>query len=36
MWANRPAVKDGVFDVGDEPGFGLVVDDAMIRRYRTA
>jgi D-arabinonate dehydratase len=34
MWANRPLVKDGMLDVGDGPGFGLVLDDAMIRRYR--
>jgi D-arabinonate dehydratase len=36
MWANRPAPKDGLFDVGDEPGFGIVLDQAMVRKYRTA
>ena len=36
MWANRPTAKDGTFDVGSGPGFGLVLDDAMIRRYRVA
>ena len=36
MWANRPAPKDGSFAVGDEPGFGLVLDQAMVRKYRVA
>jgi D-arabinonate dehydratase len=34
LWANRPAVKDGLFTIPDDPGFGLVLDDALIRRYR--
>jgi len=34
LWANRPTVKDGLFSVPDGPGFGLVLDDALIRRYR--
>ena len=34
LWANRPAVKDGLFTVPDGPGFDLVLDEAMIRRYR--
>lgn len=34
MWANRPPIKDGMMDVATGPGFGLVLDDAMIRRYR--
>ena len=34
MWANRPRVVDGVLDVGSAPGFGLVLDDAMIQKYR--
>jgi L-alanine-DL-glutamate epimerase-like enolase superfamily enzyme len=34
MWANRPAVEDGMFAVGSEPGFGLVLDEAMIQKYR--
>ncbi|HSF04704.1 MAG TPA: mandelate racemase/muconate lactonizing enzyme family protein [Methylomirabilota bacterium] len=36
LWANRPAVKDGMIEVSAEPGFGLVLDEAMIRRYRVA
>ena len=36
MWANRPRVKDGVFEVGAEPGFGLVLDEAMITKYRVS
>jgi D-arabinonate dehydratase len=34
MWANRPAAKDGTFAVGTDPGFGLVLDEAMIKKYR--
>jgi D-arabinonate dehydratase len=36
MWANRPRVQDGRLAVGADPGFGLILDDAMIRTYRTA
>src|SRR5262249_52156000 len=34
MWANRPAPKDGMFEVGSDPGFGLVLDEAMIQKHR--
>lgn len=34
MWANRPAIKDGMLEVGTGPGFGLILDEAMVRRYR--
>ncbi len=34
LWANRPAIKDGAMDVGDAPGFGLVLDEDLIRRHR--
>ena len=36
MWANRPPIKDGMMEVAAGPGFGLVLDDAMIQRYRVA
>jgi D-arabinonate dehydratase len=36
MWANRPPIKDGFMDVASGPGFGLVLDDAMIQRHRIA
>jgi len=36
MWLNRPPVKDGVMEVPSAPGFGLVLDEAMIERYRIA
>lgn len=26
--------KDGMIGIASDPGFGLVLDDAMIRRYR--
>jgi D-arabinonate dehydratase len=34
MWANRPVPKDGMITLSSGPGFGLVLDEAMIRRYR--
>jgi D-arabinonate dehydratase len=33
LWRNRPAVKDGLFQIPDDPGFGLVLDELLIRRY---
>jgi D-galactarolactone cycloisomerase len=35
LWANRPPIKDGVMEVASAPGFGLVLDEALVRRYRT-
>jgi D-arabinonate dehydratase len=34
LWANRPPIKDGIMEVSPGPGFGLVLDEAMVRRYR--
>jgi len=34
MWANRPAIKDGMIAVSSGPGFGLELDAAMIAKYR--
>jgi D-arabinonate dehydratase len=34
MWANRPAPRDGWLDAGTEPGFGIVLDEGMVQRYR--
>jgi D-galactarolactone cycloisomerase len=34
MWANRPSIKDGMMDVAHGPGFGIVLDEGWIRRYR--
>jgi len=36
MWANRPAVKDGMMDVPKAPGFGIELDWKMVERYRVA
>ena len=32
--ANRPAIKDGRIEIPQGPGFGLVLDEGMIKRYR--
>jgi len=34
MWANRPSIKNGMMEVPREPGFGLVLDEDVIRRSR--
>jgi D-galactarolactone cycloisomerase len=34
LWANRPAIKDGVMDVAQDPGFGVILDEGMVSRYR--
>ncbi len=35
MWVNRPPIKDGIMEVSREAGFGIRLDEDMIRRYRT-
>jgi D-galactarolactone cycloisomerase len=34
MWANRPVPTGGTIELSAGPGFGLVLDEAMVRRYR--
>ena len=34
VWANRPPIKDGMMDVPPGPGFGIVLDEALVRKYR--
>ncbi|MBI4637169.1 MAG: mandelate racemase/muconate lactonizing enzyme family protein [Candidatus Rokubacteria bacterium] len=34
MWANRPVIKDGMMEVAQGPGFGLILDEGLVRRYR--
>ncbi len=34
MWTTRPQVKDGWIEVPKAPGFGIELDDAMLRRFR--
>ena len=36
MWTNRPVPRDGTIEVPDDPGFGLVLDEGLIKRYRVA
>jgi D-arabinonate dehydratase len=35
LWVNRPPIKNGVMEVATGPGFGLVLDEALVRRYRS-
>jgi hypothetical protein len=34
MWSNRPTPRDGWFDAGSEAGFGILLDEDMLERYR--
>ena len=34
MWTNRPPIRDGMMPVSPGPGFGLVLDEGMVRKYR--
>lgn len=34
MWSNRPQVKNGYIEIPPAPGFGIELDEAMLRRYR--
>jgi L-alanine-DL-glutamate epimerase-like enolase superfamily enzyme len=34
MGATCPAITDGTMEVSQAPGFGLALDEGMIRRYR--
>ena len=34
VWANRPPIKDGMIDVATGPGFGIALDDALVRKHR--
>jgi len=36
LWVNRPEVRNGSMAVSHGPGFGLVLDKAMIAKYRVA
>ncbi len=36
VWANRPAVKDGMFALPQGPGFGIVLERALVAKYRVA
>ena len=34
LLANRPVIKDGMIEVPQGPGFDLVLDPEIIRKYR--
>jgi len=34
MWSNRGAIKNGILEVSRQPGFGIQLDEEMIRKYR--
>jgi D-galactarolactone cycloisomerase len=36
VWANRPPIKNGVMSVSTGPGFGIVLDETLVKRYRVA
>ena len=34
VWVNRPAVKKGRITISDAPGFGIELDEKIIKKYR--
>ena len=34
LWANRPPLRNGLFEVAAGPGFGIELDADMIKKYR--
>ena len=36
VWANRPPIENGVMRVSPGPGFGIVLDETLVKRYRVA
>jgi len=34
MWANRPTIKDGFMNVAAGHGFGMILDEDLVRRHR--
>jgi D-arabinonate dehydratase len=34
MWVNRAAIRDGMLEIAQGHGFGLALDQDMVRRYR--
>jgi D-galactarolactone cycloisomerase len=34
MWANRAAIKNGMMEVSADPGFGLILDESLVKKYR--
>jgi D-arabinonate dehydratase len=34
VWSNRPPIKDGMMDLTTGPGFGIVLDEGLIKKYR--
>jgi D-galactarolactone cycloisomerase len=36
LWVNRPVIKDGRLEAPSGPGFGLVLDEELVRRFRVA
>ena len=36
VWANRPRIRNGAMEVSKEPGFGIRLDEELVKRYRVA
>lgn len=34
VWTNRPKVKNGMIQISDAPGFGIELDEKIIKKYR--
>ena len=36
VWANRPPIKDGVMEVATGTGFGIELDQALVKKFRVS
>jgi D-arabinonate dehydratase len=36
VWINRPPIKDGMMEVAPGPGFGIELDESLVRKFRVA
>jgi L-alanine-DL-glutamate epimerase-like enolase superfamily enzyme len=36
VWANRPPIADGVMEVATGPGFGIELDESLVRKFRVS
>ena len=34
VWVNRPQAKNGMIEVLNKPGFGIKLDEKIVKKYR--
>jgi D-galactarolactone cycloisomerase len=36
VWSSRPSIKDGMMSLTTAPGFGITLDESLVKKYRVA